>query len=76
MAVRAKFTVTEVAQISHQPAARRIKLAAQYDVTIPEDRRFCEYTPSGTLEMYVTNPAAIEALPLGQAFYLDFTPVD
>jgi len=74
--VRAKFKVVSVTQHTDYVAARTIKLAPVYDESIPEDRRFAQATPSGELTMYVNNPAAIEALPLGKFFYLDFTPVE
>lgn len=35
-----------------------------------------KYTPSGKLEMNVTNPAAIAAFELGKTYQLEFTPVD
>ncbi|MBS0276887.1 MAG: hypothetical protein JSR81_04650 [Proteobacteria bacterium] len=53
-----------------------INMAAEYDNTIPEDRRFCEATPSGTFEMQVTNPAVVEQLKLGKHFYLDLTAAE
>lgn len=75
MTVRAKFTVAEVTQISTAPNGRRIVLMPLYDTSIPDDRRFSDATPSGRMEMFVNNPAAIEQLPLGAKFYVDFTPV-
>lgn len=35
-----------------------------------------KYTPSGKLEMNVTNPAAIAAFELGKTFQIEFSPVD
>lgn len=74
MAVRAKFTVTSVTE-HHYSQAKTIKLTPVYDPNLPEDQRFSKATPSGELTMYVDNPSAAEQLKLGQAFYLDFTPV-
>lgn len=76
MSVRAKFKVSEHRLFAWNPNARTIVLEPQYDQSIPEDKRFCEATPSGRLEMHVTNPAAIEQLAIGKTFYLDFTPVE
>lgn len=75
MAVRAKFRVSEHRQPAYNKQARTIVLEAQYDQSIPEDQRYSEATPSGRVEMFVTNPAAIEQFELGKSFYLDFTPV-
>jgi hypothetical protein len=75
MTVRAKFTVAEIHRFHTYPQAARVVMQPIYDTSIPEDQRFCEATPTGSLEMVVNNPAAIEQLQLGASFYLDFTPV-
>lgn len=73
--VRAKFRVSSITQFDNG-VAREIKLSAQYDQSIPEDRRFSEATPSGSLTMYVNNPAAIAQFEIGKSYYLDFTPAE
>jgi hypothetical protein len=73
--VRGKFKVTEITRSAWNPNAAQIKLEAVYTGT-PEDNSFSEATPSATITMSVTNPAAIEKLPLGQFFYVDFTPAN
>lgn len=73
--VRAKFMVTEIRQHSYGGDARTVILAPQYDTSIPEDQRYAQATPSGRIEMYIDNPPALAALPIGKAFYVDFTPV-
>lgn len=73
--VRAKLTVTSITD-HHNMSGKTIKFACVYDPAIPEDRRFCEATPSGSMELYVTNPAAIEQFAKGKSFYVDFTPVE
>ena len=74
--VRAKFTVS---YIEHQENTagfyRKVILEPRYDSSIPEDRRFCEATPSGRLEMTINNPAALEQFKPGKQFYVDFTPI-
>lgn len=74
--IRAKFQVISITQTEGDKIGRNIKLMPRYDTSIPEDQRFAQATPSGELVMYVNNPAAIEQLPLGKYFYLDFVPVD
>ena len=76
MTVRAKFTVTEITHFQWNKDSVRIKLAAQYDQSIPEDQRFAKATPSGEFWMQVDNPAAAAALELGKAYYIDITPAD
>jgi hypothetical protein len=72
--VRAKFTLQEVTQHSHGAASRTLVFRPQYDTSIPEDQRFAKATPNGEFRMYVDNPAALEQLKLGQAYYFDITP--
>lgn len=74
MNVRAKFRVESVTE-HVWGKGKTVKLGPQYDTSIPEDRRFSEATPSGSLEMMVTNEAALAVLRPGAVFYLDFTPV-
>ena len=74
MTVRAKFCVTTISQVSWNTTVREITLEPRYDESIPEDERFSRYTPSGKLTMTVTNPAVIEALKIGQFYYLELFP--
>lgn len=76
MSVRAKFRLDNVTSHSWNANARTLKFSAQYDTSIPEDKRFQEATPSGTFEMLCTNPAANEQFVLGKAYYFDITPAD
>ncbi|MBF4041901.1 hypothetical protein ISI04_08775 [Burkholderia pseudomallei] len=48
----------------------------EYDMNTPEDQRFQKATPSGLLELQIDNPAAIEQLVIGRAYYFDMTPAD
>ena len=72
---RCKFVVTAVTRTNWSPTGATLRLTTQYDSTIPEDQRFAIATPSGTIEINVDNPAAVEFLGLGKTFYVDFTPV-
>jgi hypothetical protein len=72
MAVRAKFTLTEVHEQSW--GGKKFIFSPQYDTSIPEDARFAKASPSGRFEIQVDNPAAVEQFTLGQAYYVDFTP--
>lgn len=69
MAVTAKFKVESITHHSWSPNARNVKLGA---VSGPENKPWSEYTPSGTIEMQITNPAAFEQFGLGKTFLLTF----
>lgn len=72
--VRAKMQVSSIENHANW-SGKTVKLTTVYDPNIPEDQRFCKATPSGTISMTVDNPAALEQLPLGKHFYVDFVPV-
>lgn len=78
MSVRGKFKLTAIEQCSWAKGgsvAHTLKFRTIYDQSIPEDQRFAKATPTGSLEMQVDNPAALEQFALGGDYYLDFTPV-
>ena len=75
MTVRAKFRCTSLEHFTTQPSGpRTFKFTAEYDPSVPEDQRYAQYTPSGSLTIHVDNPAV--SFTPGQSYYLDFTPVD
>jgi len=41
-----------------------------------EDNSFAKWTPSGVLELNITNPALIGQFKPGDSYYLDFTKVE
>jgi hypothetical protein len=71
--VRGKFQVTKIAKTSF--GSTEITLSPNYDNTIPEDQKYAKATPSGTIQMTVDNPPAVEYLNLGEYFYVDFMKV-
>ena len=40
----------------------------------PENKKFWDATPSGSLQLGVVNPSAWKEFELGKEYYLDFTP--
>lgn len=46
-----------------------------YDQSTPENERFSKHTPSGRLEMQVTNPPVAESYELGKDYYFVSNPV-
>jgi hypothetical protein len=73
MKVIAKFVCTGVTK--HNCPGVTAKLTAEYDSALPEDRRFAQSTPTGTLEIFVTNPKVEEFFAPGEAYYLEFEKV-
>lgn len=73
--IRAKFAVSAVTSYN-DTHAKTVRLMPLYDPSLPEDQRFSEATPSGSIEMFVNNPSALDALVPGRKFYVDFIPVD
>lgn len=73
--VRAKFTVNNL--LKDQFGNIVVKLYAVYkgDESSPENESFSNSTPSGNVELYITNPAAVEFFDklAGKYVYLDFT---
>ena len=76
MSVRAKLTVTAITEHNNNGHGKTVELNCVYDPEIPEDRRFCEATPSGSIKLYVTNPAALDQFKINKSFYVDFTPAE
>ena len=76
MTVRAKFFVTE---INHRHTGNpdsnyaEIKLVPVYNDG-EENASWSKWTPSGSIEMAVTNPAAVDQFELGKAYFINFTP--
>lgn len=80
MSVRAKFfvsSVTHLATPGSDPCAT-IKLAPVFGSygDGKDNESWSKYTPSGTIEMNVTNPTAIERFEPGKAYYVTFDPVE
>ncbi len=71
--MRGKFQVESVNRTEH---AEQLKLRAVYGgSTNAEDNTYSAATPSGTIEMTVTNKALWGTLNPGDRFYVDFVAV-
>jgi hypothetical protein len=75
MTIRCKFVCQSI-QDNGTPESKRVTLGTQYDPELPEDQRFTRWTPSGTLDVVIDNPAAVAQLAVGKAFYVDLLPVE
>lgn len=74
--VRAKVTVDERKEMKWNPSARELTMRCVHASEIPEDQKFSQATPSGHITLLIDNPAALEKLPMGKTFYVDFIPAD
>ena len=75
MNVRGKFKVTKHVKHAQDNSYVEIELDAQYSQTA-EDNTYAKSTPTGHITMTVTVPAVVEAMPIGQSFYVDFSAAD
>ena len=76
MTVRAKMRlVSKTDNASHRGGtaveSTTVRLQA---VQGPDNEAWSKYTPNGTLELNITNPAAVGALELGREYFVDLTP--
>ena len=76
MTTRAKFQVLDVLYREHEGVKNSI-LVKMYAVqaTNEENKSFWKYTPSGNIEMTISNPDTFELFKPGKEFYIDFTEV-
>ena len=70
---RCKFRVSSVTLLMN---AEEVILRPEYDPNDPEDTRFSAATPSGKMEIMISNPALLGMFKPGQFYYLDLTPVE
>lgn len=42
----------------------------------PENKEWSKWTPSGEVSLQITNPKAVDQFQLGQAYFVDFVPVE
>lgn len=71
--VRAKLRCTSVTEHADM-TARTFEFTAVYDSSIPEDRKFQQYSPSASFKTLVDNPG-VDWKP-GGYYYVDFTPIE
>lgn len=71
--VRGKFHVTQVTQNYYPGSDKRatVKLTAATD---NNNKTWAKYTPSGSIEMQIDNPEAINQFVPGESYFVDFTP--
>lgn len=78
MVIRAKFYVTQKETTANAPGQvvkqGKVVLGPVYsNDPHSENKAFWDATPSGKIEMWITNKSAYEGFELGQTYYVDFT---
>ena len=78
MLMRAKFYCTGAEKSGekwHGDPYEKLSFQPVVGYGSEENKSFSKYTPSGSLEMTVTNPDLFGKIKSGDVFYLDFTAV-
>lgn len=82
MAIRAKFRVNRINNQEYTDKETNKAVVASREVVMnpvyshdpeSENHRFWKASPSGTLSIWINNPAAYNQFEVGQEYYLDFT---
>lgn len=75
---RCKFVCTSVdtRDTADGSANSRVRLEARYDENAEADSSFAKFTPAGSLEIHVTNPAVAPMFEAGKAYYVDVTAIE
>lgn len=78
MTTRCKFRLQSQIVTAGMSAKQYIfnAISASTDPSIPEDKAFTKYTPSGKLEVSIDNPAVESMLKVGETYYLDLTLIE
>lgn len=79
MSVRAKFKVASKTSSDWGKLAdgsikvvETVKLQVVYDGS-PENKKFFEASPSGSIDLGILNPEASKQFEIGKEYYVDFT---
>lgn len=78
MTVRAKMNCVEVKHFatgSPDGTYAQVTMMPVYNDG-PENETWSKYTPSGRVEMCITNPDAVNSFEQGKRYYVDFSPAD
>lgn len=75
--LRCKFKVAKVIPISDNKGGTESETITLWAVTgdCPENKTWSKWAPTGSMEFFVTNPAAMGKLKVGQEVYIDLSVV-
>ena len=70
---RGKMRVTSVKLDGYNET---VKFDCLYEEDQPEDTKFSKTTPTGNMELAISNPKLAGKFQPGQSYYVDLTPVE
>jgi hypothetical protein len=79
MTVRAKCRVTgrhEYSSVGKDAGITQVTVHLQPVYDEGSNSQWSKYTPSGDLQLTITNPEAYNQFQLGKAYFVDFSPAD
>lgn len=68
---RCLFNVASVTDFGND--SRSVKLTAAANSSVPAEQSFAKYTPSGSIELSITNPNAFGIFTPGAQVYVDIS---
>ena len=77
--MRAKVTLTEVNLFQESDRIKMVPVCRSTPYPSDgsdEDNTFAKFSPSGSFELTIANPALVGQFRPGQKYYVDFTPVE
>ena len=66
----------QVQSVDGQFGNELVKFTCSYDPDDPEDTKFFAATPSGSMELYISNPNLLGQFIVGSLVYVDLTLVE
>lgn len=70
--VRAKFKVDSITLYAESRSVKMSPVTSGSE----ENKSFSKWTPSGSLEINISNPDAYDKFEQGKEYYIDFSPAD
>jgi hypothetical protein len=67
---------SELTGVSKGEGVTQVNVTLQPVYDDGKNSEWSKWTPSGQLQMTITNPAAYEQFKLGQAYFVDLTPAE
>lgn len=73
MTIRCKMIVQEKKNQQYSAGSKPICTVRLNAVTDDTNKTWAQYTPSGSVELQISNPEAYDAFKLGETYFVDFT---
>ena len=74
MKARGKMQVKKVSRTMY--GGDEVEMSCAYDPENPEDKAFSEATPSGNMNVRITNPALVGTFEPGEFYYIELHKAD